>query len=299
MVAPKLPTLSFTMAMAGKSQRIKEDIDKFQQFYQEPLSADPEHRSAVVGNLLGQAVPYIAGEEVAIAKFIPKAWQKTMPLLSRFTAGVTSDAALTTASFQALPEDQQTAENFVQQMALSLMAEGFGAAMGRFKRTGIDFNEEEAIEIGRRPVEEQAEYIEHLLTQDYKKQMPHLSGLMEGEPEGKFLFYKPTKKAVQPMDIVGKTEDPLITEAKKYKSAEEFVKDGVENEAFINVFHGSKDFTDYNRAVYKDFDLSADPSLREASTGGNRVGLSTSKEYDVAKDFAFGTKGSGCNKISN
>jgi len=56
----------------------------------------------------------------------------------------------------------------------------------------------------------------------------------------KHIFYKPQKKAVQPIDIVGK-QDPLVVEARKFKTAEEFVK------AQPKVFHGTtQKFEDFD-----------------------------------------------------
>lgn len=91
-------------------------------------------------------------------------------------------------------------------------------------------------------------------------------------------------------------DNTLVQEARKYKSADEFVEAQVKNEGVLNVFHGSRDFADYNNVVYHQLDLKADPALREANTGGNRVGLSTSKTYKTAKDFAFETGGQAVTK---
>ena len=102
-------------------------------------------------------------------------------------------------------------------------------------------------------------------------------------------------------EVVEAGVDDLATQAKKYKTADEFVKAQFDNENYINVFHGANDYGAYNNAVYRQFgfdDLLADPQLREANTGGNRLGLSTSKSYETAKDFAFQTDGTGVVKYT-
>lgn len=80
-----------------------------------------------------------------------------------------------------------------------------------------------------------------------------------------------------------KNTDPLIEEAKKYKSAEDVLDSH-------RVYHGGDaKFVD-NLLKNKTFKPGA---IRDAGTGGNRYGLSTSTSPEWARDFSTSSSGNG------
>jgi len=77
----------------------------------------------------------------------------------------------------------------------------------------------------------------------------------------------------------------LETEAKKFGGVSST------NANTIKVYHGAGNDADFTAIKSGDFDTMLNSSKKEASTGGNRLGLSTSTNIDMAKDFAFSSGG--------
>jgi hypothetical protein len=59
----------------------------------------------------------------------------------------------------------------------------------------------------------------------------------------------------------------------------------------VKIFHGAGTDDDFVKIKKGDFDALLASDLKEASTGGNRLGLSTTVNREMAEDFAFSSRG--------
>lgn len=193
---------------AGAIQWADDKIDDIQLQYQEKLAPNKSVSFSELGNITGQYIVPYGGAEAATFKILPQTFKVASPLLAHAVAGVSSDLALTGALIPSEKAEDQTVKNYLTNAVIALGAEGMGMVLGSLFRAGVK---------DLPPVEE--------LINNTRKAIEDIEVKNPG-------FINP-QAIGEDLGLV-KKGDPLETEAKKFKTAEEFVE-----KETIKVYHGS------------------------------------------------------------